>query len=134
MAFAGIVALVAAVVWFQTFYAKWALFVGFKGPLPIQCLYSGDGMCRIVSGIGALAGENPYQPWTFWFGCSLLAVGAVIEFLYYPYGGSRIEPNRPKGGVLMIPGPDAVGDIPGPERRPESYQEGALPKGWRIDQ
>src|ERR1700681_4949038 len=62
----GIVALIGAVAWWQTFYGEVQHLLGPTGPLPIECLYSMSSACRMVANAAELFGANSYHPLIFW--------------------------------------------------------------------
>ena len=78
----GIVALIGAVAWWQTFYGEVQRLLGPTGPLPIECLYSMSSACRVVANAADLFGANSYHPLIFWTACGCLLAGLVM--------GSRI--------------------------------------------
>jgi hypothetical protein len=61
----GIVALIGAVAWWQTFYSEVQRLLGPTGPLPIECLYSMSSACRVVANAADLFGANSYHPLDF---------------------------------------------------------------------
>jgi len=122
----GVAVLAGAWMWFESFYTKAGGLIGYRGPLPNQCLYSTDGICGVAYSAGAMAGAHPYQPWPFWLGVGLLVLAALIDLPIWPV---RTES---RGSGLYIP-PDRIEPVlPGPETVPESYQADAFPEGWRV--
>ena len=74
----GIVALIGAFAWWETFYREVQRFLGAPGPLPIECLYSMSSACRTVANAAELFGANSYHPLIFWTACGCLLAGLVI--------------------------------------------------------
>jgi hypothetical protein len=71
----GIVALVGALGWWQTFYGEVHRLLGATGPLPIECLYSMSPACRLVADAAELFGARSYHPLIFWAACGCLLIG-----------------------------------------------------------
>jgi hypothetical protein len=71
----GIVALIGALGWWQTFYGEVYRLLGATGPLPIECLYSMSSGCRLVADAAELFGAKSYHPLVFWVACACLLIG-----------------------------------------------------------
>ena len=69
---AGVVLLVAAVIWWQRTF-------GFEVDY-IKCLGLKDGICR-MSGLGKVFGGAGYNPLVFWIGLGCLVGGTVLRKL-----------------------------------------------------
>jgi hypothetical protein len=91
----GIVALIGAFAWWQTFYGEVQRFLGTAGPLPIECLYSMSSACRMVANAAELFGANSYHPLIFWIGCGCLLAGLAV--------GSRGPKRRSRNRVRSRP-------------------------------
>jgi hypothetical protein len=74
----GIVALIGAFAWWQTFYGEVQRLLGGTGPLPIECIYSMSSACRMVANAAEVFGANSYHPVIFWTACGCLLVGLVM--------------------------------------------------------
>src|SRR5580704_12952724 len=74
----GIVDLVGAFAWWQTFYGEVRRFLGGTGPLPVECIYSMSSACRMVANAADVFGANSYHPAIFWAACGCLLAGLVI--------------------------------------------------------
>jgi hypothetical protein len=107
----GIVALIGAVAWWQTFYGEAQRFLGPPGPLPLECLYSLSSACRIVADTAEVFGANSYHPLIFWTACACLLVGLVM--------GSRV--GGPKRATELGPGPDHDRKVVGPSIGPSRW-------------
>jgi len=91
---AGTVILVAAVIWWASFYSSLARDFGqVTGVRPnaglsdvLSCLYSTSGVCGLVSAGASIAGKTPYEPMLFWFALAALMLGGVIRFTAKPPG------------------------------------------------
>lgn len=94
LAVGGAVVLVAALVWWFTFYSsvvrEFSRATGSQGEGSVfeamSCLYSSSGMCAVVTGIAALAGRTAYEPLVFWVGAVALVVGVLIRVTAKPAG------------------------------------------------
>jgi hypothetical protein len=74
----GIVALIGAFAWWQTFYGEVQRLLGPTGPLPIECIYSMSSACRMVADAAEVFAANSYHPLIFWAACLCLLAGLVI--------------------------------------------------------
>jgi uncharacterized membrane protein (UPF0182 family) len=84
---AGAAVLVAAVLWWFSFYSSVVREIGKvtgsgEGSVldVVACLYSGSGICGLVASVAVLAGKTAYEPMLFWFGLAGLVLGALIRF------------------------------------------------------
>jgi len=89
----GIVALIGALGWWQTFYSEVHRLLGATGPLPIECLYSMSSGCRLVANAAELFGANSYHPLIFWAACGFLLIGLGLA------SGGRVPKRRSRKGV-----------------------------------
>ena len=94
----GIVALIGAFAWWETFYREVQRFLGAPGPLPIECLYSMSSACRVVANAADLFGANSYHPLIFWTACGCLLAGLVIG------SGGRGPKRRSRNRIRPRPG------------------------------
>ena len=93
MALGGI-ELVAAVIWWFSFYSGVARDVGRATggssdagiSDALSCLYSSGGICSVVTGVSTLVGKTPYEPMVFWFGLAALVLGLLIRYAAKPSG------------------------------------------------
>jgi hypothetical protein len=92
---AGAVALVAACVWWFTFYSSVVREIGKatgsgEGSVldVVGCLYSSSGICALVSAVAVIAGKTAYEPLLFWFGLAGLILGVLIRFTAKPGGAT----------------------------------------------
>ena len=92
---AGAVVLVAAVVWWFTFYSSVVREIGKltgsgEGSVSdvVGCLYSSSGICGLVSSVAVLAGKTAYEPLLFWFGLAGLILGVLVRFTAKPSGAA----------------------------------------------
>jgi hypothetical protein len=78
----GVLIIVAAVVWWASFYGDIVNRDG-QGRLvnALACVYSNRGVCGFVSGMARQAGRLAYSPTIFWFGICLLLSGAAMRLL-----------------------------------------------------
>ena len=91
---AGAVILVAAVIWWASFYSSLARDFGqVTGVRPnaglsdvLSCLYSSGGICALATAGGSIAGKTPYEPMLFWFALAALMLGGVIRYTAKPSG------------------------------------------------
>lgn len=90
----GGVVLVAAVIWWLSFYSSVARDLGKAtgGSADagisdaLSCLYSSSGICAVVTGVASLVGKTPYEPMVFWFGVAALVLGLLVRFAAKPAG------------------------------------------------
>jgi hypothetical protein len=75
----GLAGLVGAFAWWSEFYSQVARFIGSKGPLPSECLYSTTGPCRLVAGVANWAGVHAYEPALFWIAIVSVLLGLLIR-------------------------------------------------------
>jgi hypothetical protein len=81
---------VAAVIWWYAFYSR---IIGELNQLTpgsdtsnssvldaLSCLYSGGGVCSLVTGLASLAGKTPYEPMVLWLGIGVLVGGLIVRF------------------------------------------------------
>ena len=92
---AGAVVLVAACVWWFTFYSSVVREIGrltgnAQGSVSdvVGCLYSSSGICGLASAGAVLAGKTAYEPMLFWFGLAGLVLGVLIRFAAKPSGAA----------------------------------------------
>ncbi len=92
---AGAAVLVAACIWWFTFYSSVVREIGKvtgsgEGSVldVVGCLYSSSGICGLVASVAVLAGKTAYEPMLFWFGLAGLILGALIRFMAKPSGAA----------------------------------------------
>jgi hypothetical protein len=92
---AGVVVLLAACVWWFTFYSSVVREIGKitgsgEGSVfdVVGCLYSSSGICGLVASVAVLAGRTAYEPMLFWFGLAGLILGVLIRFTAKPSGAA----------------------------------------------
>lgn len=69
-----------ALSWWSTYYGRVIEYVvGPGAELPVRCLITSSGECWVIRGLGALTGEAPYEPISFWVSCSGLVVGLILR-------------------------------------------------------
>ena len=92
---AGAVVLVAACIWWFTFYSSVVREIGKatgsgEGSVfdVVGCLYSSAGICGLVSSVAILAGKTAYEPMLFWFGLAGLILGVLIRYTAKPSGAA----------------------------------------------
>lgn len=85
----GVIIVATAYFWCKAFYKQVADVVGFKGPLPDECLYQLNGPCRAPAAVANFLGGHAYEPLLFWAGAVVTAVGALLVVLGY---GTRRPP------------------------------------------
>ena len=74
----GIIAVIAALLWWASFYGPIMQDLGGDLSSAYSCIYSSSGGCSIASGVAQLAGKTPYNPVLFWIGAASWAVGVLI--------------------------------------------------------
>jgi hypothetical protein len=79
LAIIGAIGVLGAYGWWKSFYGAVQAFLGANGPLPVECLYSTSGPCRIVANIAALAGVTPYDPLLFWSSAGVILIGVILS-------------------------------------------------------
>ena len=90
----GVLVLVAAIVWWYSFYASIMSDVsnvpGARGQFSVfdawSCLYTSSDFCGLVSGGARLLGKTPYEPKVFWLGLAALIAGGLIRATAKPAG------------------------------------------------
>jgi len=92
---AGAVVLVAAAIWWFTFYSSVVREIGRvtgsgEGSVldVVGCLYSSSGICGLVASVAVLAGKTAYEPMLFWFGLAGLVLGVLVRFTAKPGGAA----------------------------------------------
>jgi hypothetical protein len=91
---AGAVVLLAAAVWWVTFYSSVVREIGQvtgrDGSVldVVGCLYSSSGICGLVASVAVIAGKTAYEPMLFWFGLAGLVIGVLIRFTAKPSGAA----------------------------------------------
>ena len=92
---AGVVVLLAACIWWFTFYSSVVREIGRltgsgEGSVSdvVGCLYSSSGICGLASAGAVLAGKTAYEPMLFWFGLAGLILGVLIRFTAKPSGAA----------------------------------------------
>jgi hypothetical protein len=89
---AGAVALIAALVWWFSFFSSMVRelgrVTGGQSDASVfdawTCLYSSSGACGLVAAAASLVGKTAYEPLLFWFGLAGLVVGLVIRLAAKP--------------------------------------------------
>lgn len=76
---AGLIAVIAALIWWNSFYAPIAHQLGRPLSDAYRCIYSSGGRCGLASGISQFIGKTPYDPVLFWVGVVCCAVGALFR-------------------------------------------------------
>ena len=90
----GALVLVAAVIWWYSFYASIMSDVsnvpGARGQFNVfdawSCLYTSSDFCGLVSGGARLLGKTPYEPKVFWIGLAAVVAGLLIRATTKPSG------------------------------------------------
>lgn len=77
----GAVALAGSLLWWHAFFSEVMEFLGASGGLPLECVYTIGGPCRLVAGAATALGASAYDPRLFWAGVGLLLVGVVLAVI-----------------------------------------------------
>ena len=92
---AGAVVLVAACIWWFSFYSSVVREIGqATGQTNANvfdawsCLYSSGGLCSLVQTVTSIAGKTAYEPMLFWFGLAGLILGIAIRYTAKPSGAT----------------------------------------------
>jgi hypothetical protein len=92
---AGAVVLVAACIWWFSFYSSVVREIGqATGQTNASvfdawsCLYSSGGLCSLVQAVTSIAGKTAYEPMLFWFGLAGLILGVLIRYTAKPSGAA----------------------------------------------
>jgi hypothetical protein len=78
LAAGGTLGIVAALVWWGSFFHMVAREMGVKDSPPVTCLYSSSDFCGFVYGVARFAGGTPYEPALFWISALALVAGVGI--------------------------------------------------------
>lgn len=76
---AGVIAVIAALLWWNSFYGPIVGHMGRHLSDAYRCIYSSSGRCGFASGISQFVGKTPYNPILFWIGVVSLAAGALMR-------------------------------------------------------
>jgi hypothetical protein len=90
----GIILLVAALLWWATFYGGIVKQLGGTLSDAFSCLYSSGGSCGLAAGIAQMLGKTPYSPFIFWIGALGFAVGGLMKATLKPQGHSPALDSR----------------------------------------
>jgi hypothetical protein len=75
----GLVAVIAAIIWWASFYGPIVKHLGGNLSSAYSCIYSSGGGCSIASDIAQFVGKTPYSPVLFWVGVVSCGVGVLIK-------------------------------------------------------
>ncbi|AYG76797.1 MULTISPECIES: hypothetical protein [Rhizobium] len=77
----GGVGVVGSVFWWYSFYTQVSEFLGARGSLPSECIYTLGGACGMVSNAANTFGATAYDPKAFWLSIGILAVGVILRLI-----------------------------------------------------
>lgn len=76
---AGLGLVVLSVFWWLVFYMQVVGAIGGRLSDTVQCLYSSEGVCAMISAGAQLVGKTAYSPISLWIGVASLATGALLS-------------------------------------------------------
>lgn len=78
LVFAGVVAIILALFWWESFYGPIMKQLGGDLSNAYTCIYSSGGWCGVTSGVAEMIGKTPYNPMLFQAGVVSLIAGIIM--------------------------------------------------------